>query len=88
MLFKIKFTAPQKDVLKKIIHSKIDVLTNEQVNEIVNRFQLTGGDIELIATKATMAEVLNNEIPSFEQILAFCNSERATNVVRPKVGFA
>lgn len=87
LLFKIKFDAPDKEVMKQIFKSKIGVLNDDQISELVNRVQLTGGLIDNVVSKITMIEVINNGTPTFEQILEFCQSERATNVVRPRVGF-
>lgn len=87
LLFKIKFDIPSKEVMKKIFKSKLSILEDNQIDELVDRFELNGGLIDNIASKITMNEIINNETPSFDQVLAFCQSETATNIIRPKVGF-
>ena len=59
-LFKIKFTPPTTDTLKKIISDKIPALSTLEVAELADKYKLTGGQLANVSRKLVFDEILYN----------------------------
>jgi SpoVK/Ycf46/Vps4 family AAA+-type ATPase len=58
-LFKIQFEVPTLDAKKKIWRSKLDWLDDDAVASVARDYDLSGGQIDNIARKIMMEEVIN-----------------------------
>jgi SpoVK/Ycf46/Vps4 family AAA+-type ATPase len=86
-LFKIEFHMPGPNVIQKIWMDKIPFLKAVEAQKLAERFELTGGNIENIARKVQMHQILHGQYPGFEQMLAFCGEEQMVKGGRKRVGF-
>jgi hypothetical protein len=86
-LFKIEFLKPEPMVLQKIWMDKIPVLKALEAKQLSERFDLSGGNIENIARKVQMHQILHGEYPSFDRLLAFCDEEQMVKSDRKQVGY-
>ena len=74
-LFKLKFEKPTPEAKQKIWLSKIDWLTETDALQLANEYSFSGGEIDNIARKATMEEVLSGNCPDISQLKLYCNAE-------------
>ena len=89
-LFKIKFEAPSTENASKIWQNKLPVLTKQQAQKIATTFKFSGGEIENIARKCLMQEVILGKKTDVNQILFFCENEKwntPINNLTSKIGF-
>jgi AAA+ superfamily predicted ATPase len=86
-LFKIEFHKPGPKVLQKIWIDKIPVLKAPEVKQLSERFDLSGGNIENIARKVQMHQILTGVYPCFDRMLAFCAEEQMVKSNRKRVGY-
>lgn len=73
--FKIHIGKPDMNAVKSILKSKIDFLTEAEVNKIAQQFSLTGGQIENISTKCIISKIITKSFPTVSEILDFCAEE-------------
>src|SRR5690606_10766788 len=85
-LYKINFEKPEIHAAAKIWKSKLPFLSEEESMKLASQFNFSGGEIENIARKILMDEVLNNISPNFPQTRKHCQSEKWTNE-NQKIGF-
>jgi hypothetical protein len=74
-LYKIEFEKPNLDARKSIWTSLIPGLPDTEAYELAKRFDLSGGQIENIARKRTVENVISGEEPPLEKIISFCQEE-------------
>lgn len=87
-LFKIKFDAPSTENAAKIWKSKLPQISTKQAQFLANNFKFSGGEMENIARKCLMEEVILGNKGSFEKIITFCENERwDKNNSMTKIGF-
>lgn len=86
-LYKVKFNPPSQDNKALIWKNKITFLNETQTQELASRYSFSGGQIENIARKIQLYEIIESQTPSFEQIQEFCNQESWETSERKKVGF-
>lgn len=86
-LFKLNFSKPELEVSTKIWQSKLANLTQEQCKMLANRFDFSGGQIDNISRKYSMAEIINAANPSIEEIITFCKEEVIAKVGGKRIGF-
>lgn len=86
-LFKIEFRKPGPEVLKKIWMDKITVLNASEAKQLSDRFDLSGGNIENIARKVQMHQILHGKYPGFARLLTFCDEEQMVKSDRKQVGY-
>lgn len=87
-LFKIKFEAPSTENAAKIWKSKLPKISKNEALYLAKNFSFSGGEMENIARKSIMEEVIfGNKVP-FEKIISFCENEKweKKNAI-PKIGF-
>jgi len=86
-LYKIEFEKPDLEIRKSIWRTLIPNLSKNEVDVLAEKFVFSGGQIENIAKRRTVAEVLNNKAPSLERLIDFCNEERSETAESVKIGF-
>ncbi|HOX78469.1 MAG TPA: ATP-binding protein [Bacteroidales bacterium] len=86
-LFKIAFQKPGPEVLQKIWMDKIHVMKAGEARKLSEKFELSGGNIENVARKVQMHQIINGEYPGFEKLLAFCNEEQLVRNGLRNIGF-
>ena len=87
-LFKVKFEKPTPEAKQKIWLSKLDWLTEADALQLANEYSFSGGEIDNIARKATMEEVLNGDKPGMHQLIGYCDAEKFTSRTgTKKLGF-
>ncbi|MCR5621335.1 MAG: ATP-binding protein, partial [Treponema sp.] len=86
-LFKIQFEVPTLDAKKKIWRSKLDWLDDDAVASVANDYDLSGGQIDNIARKIMMDEVITGSRPDIAELHAMCRSERIESSGGRRIGF-
>jgi DNA replication protein DnaC len=86
-LFKIEFHKPGQKVLQKIWMDKIPALKALEAKKLSESFNLSGGNIENIARKVQMHQILHGVYPCFDRILAYCDEELLVKSNRKQVGY-
>ena len=86
-LFKIKFDSPDLEIKKKIWKSKLCWLGTQSVEHLAQTYALSGGEIENVARKATMNEVLTGNRSSVLEIERWCQKEKIEHDKRKQIGF-
>lgn len=86
ILFKMKFENPTKDVKKKIWKSKIESLSDTDL-EALSDFDFSGGQIENIRRKITIDEILYGSKPSLDTLVDFCKKEKLHEDKECHIGF-
>ena len=86
-LFKIQFEKPGREVKAHIWKSMIDGLDDKDSMELADLYDMSGGEIENIARKATMEYVLTGKEPDADMVKAFAKNEKLTKNHRAVVGF-
>jgi DNA-binding MarR family transcriptional regulator len=75
-LYKLKFETPEADVLAAMWKSKIPHLKPEQCAYLGKHFSLSGGQIENVARKIILNELLHGIRTSFDEVIILCQEER------------
>ena len=90
-LYKIKFERPGVEARGHIWHTMIPELTNEEVEKLASRYEFSGGQIENVARKFSINNILygDNEGSRMESIFGFCDKEliQDSNAQVRRVGF-
>jgi len=86
-LHKILFEEPSVKTRSKIWKNKIDKITMKQAGELAEEYQFSGGNIDNIARKIAMKEVISGKHTPFEKIIGYCNTELLLKPDRCKIGF-
>lgn len=87
-LFKIKFDTPSPENAAKIWKSKLPMISNKQAFILASSFKFSGGEMENIARKCIMEEVILGTKVSFENVISFCENEKwDKNTASSKIGF-
>ncbi|MBP5386586.1 MAG: AAA family ATPase [Prevotella sp.] len=86
-IFKVKFEKPGTEVKTHIWQTLVDWLDEEDAGTLAKEFDVTGGEIENIARKATMQFVLTGKEADIEMIRKFTKQEKLESSRRPVTGF-
>ncbi|OYU82517.1 MAG: hypothetical protein CFE24_15220 [Flavobacterium sp. BFFFF2] len=87
-LFKIKFDRPNPEHAAKIWKSKLPMISNKQAVILASSFIFSGGEMENIARKCIMEDVILGTKVSFEKVVSFCENEKwDKNTGSTKIGF-
>jgi hypothetical protein len=54
---------------------KLPMLTDNEITALSNTFKLSGGQIQNVTKKITLAQILTGITPDFQEIKEFCESE-------------
>jgi SpoVK/Ycf46/Vps4 family AAA+-type ATPase len=74
-LYKIDFENPTLEARVAIWQSLIPDLTKNDAQELASKFEFSGGQIENIARRRTIAKLLYGENPALETMLQYCKEE-------------
>ena len=85
-LFKVRFDAPTLESKCCIWMDKLPSLSKADATVLAGRFAFSGGEIDNIARKATMDELISGTTPTLETIIKLCTKEKLGNE-RQQIGF-
>lgn len=74
-LYKIRFSRPTAKTRSAIWKDKIPSLTRKEALELSAKYEISGGNIDNVARKYMMAQVLSGKEPTIEQIESWCIEE-------------
>lgn len=75
-LFKIKFDAPTTENAAHIWKSKLPAISTNEAKYLAQNFSFSGGEMENIARKCIMEEVISSKKSTFEDVIRFCENEK------------
>lgn len=88
-LYKIEFEKPGMGARRSIWQSMLSGLCDKEAQELASRYDFSGGQIENIARKRTIEQVISGEEPSFNTLLSFCQDELMVKTnATGKIGFS
>ena len=85
--FKVKFEKPGTEVKAHIWQSMLENLDEKEAMSLAHEFDVTGGEIENIARKATMEYILTGKESDIDTIRKFTKQEKLESNRRSVVGF-
>lgn len=85
-LLKVRFDKPSYETKRSIWSSKIQGLDQCSCESLASSYDFSGGEIDNIARKATMEEVLLGEKPTLQRLRDLCERERISKC-KNKIGF-
>ena len=87
-LYKIEFEKPSLEAKQSIWRSMLPTLSEADAMMLAMKYDFSGGQIENIARKQTVEEILTGNEFDINRIMEFCNAERLGNSsVRSRIGF-
>ena len=86
-LFKIKFVNPGLEIKKKIWKDKLRWLKAPAAEHLASSYSLSGAEIENVARKATMDEVLTGKRSSLKELETYCQNEKLSQSREKRIGF-
>lgn len=86
-LFKVKLDKPSVENKMKIWNNKVEGLEEPQYRKLAEQFDFSGGEIENVARKIIMQDVLYGKLPEFDRILEFCKAEKLSSAKNTIIGF-
>ena len=86
-LYKIKFEKPNAKARASIWREMIPSLSNEELDTLSSRYDFSGGQIENIARRYTINNVLYGDASTHENLIGFCNDEHLESDRRGRIGF-
>ena len=85
-LFKVQFEQPSLENSAKIWREKLSFLSEDESKKLAENFDFSGGEMENIARKAIMEELLH-EKPNFKHIENWCKNEKWSVEKKGRIGF-
>jgi hypothetical protein len=85
-LYKIEFEKPDAEAKRAIWQSILPSLDERDTAVLSGRFDLSGGQIENVARKVTVAGLLHGNEPSLEELVSYCEEESLAKP-RTQIGF-
>lgn len=86
-LFKIEMKKPDHDACARIWKLKLPFLSMQQCDLLAAQYRFSGGQIENIARKQTIHEVIYNMLPDFNQIETYCRDEMLEKSGSVRIGY-
>jgi len=87
-LFKIRFNSPEEYCAAKIWRLKFPSITEDESIKLATAFNFSGGEMENIARKCLMDELLAGTKPTFNHIYQLCKNEKWSNSSgKTQIGF-
>ena len=87
-LFKVKFEQPSEENSAKIWKVKLPILSSKESQILAEKFQFSGGEMENIARKCAMQEILHGDVLKFKDIEDLCKNEKwSEKTDGKKIGF-
>ena len=87
-IFKVKFEKPGLEVRAHIWQALVDWLDEKDAHTLAKEFDVTGGEIENIARKATMQFVLTGMEADIDMIRKFTKQEKLESNRKSVAGFS
>jgi len=89
ILYKIYFEKPDTQTKSLIWKDKIPMLSEEECNKLAEKYDLSGGQIQNVATKFIMKQILTGNTPGINEIEVYCQEEFLyKKTERRKIGFS
>jgi len=85
-IYKIEFQKPEINIRRLIWGSLIPDLKEEEISELTESFNFSGGQIENIARKREIVGILNGKAPELGELVSFCEEETVLKN-DPVIGF-
>lgn len=87
-LFKVKYESPCQENAAQIWKSKLPNLSSKQTHFLTENFKFSGSEMENIARKCLMDEVILGTKVSFDNVISICQNEKWNqDAQRNKIGF-
>ena len=86
-LFKVKFEQPSTENSAKIWQEKLPILAKKESQILAEKFRFSGGEMENIARKCAMQEIMQGDILNFTDIEGLCKNEKWNGEEKRKIGF-
>ena len=86
-LFKVKFDNPSMVNSAKIWRNKLPNLSVKEALQLALQFSYSGGEMENIARKSLMDEIVFGTKPTFARIRSFCENEKWSGKSKNTIGF-
>lgn len=87
-LFKIEFALPDAETREKIWAQKIPWLSPETRKQLAAKYELSGGQIDNVASLCLVDRILDGRNPTEDEIILYCQEQFPTmGSSRTKIGF-
>lgn len=87
-LYKVRFEKPSIEVKRQIWKSMMPDITDANAAYLADKFELSGGQIENVARKKTIQNILSGTEPAIEDLIKYCCEEEiSANKERRRIGF-
>ena len=86
-LFKLKFELPSEEAKKQIWKSKLNWLDDDNSATLAKNYQFSGGEIDNIARKAIINEVITGKRSTPDELVLYCDEERLMSKRAMKLGY-
>ena len=87
-LYKVRFEKPSIEVKSQIWKSMMPDITDANAAYLADKFELSGGQIENVARKKTIQNILSGTEPAIEDLIKYCCEEEiGANKERRRIGF-
>ena len=87
-LYKVRFEKPSIEVKRQIWKSMMPDITDANAAYLADKFELSGGQIEYVARKKTIQNILSGTEPAIEDLIKYCCEEEiSANKERRRIGF-
>lgn len=87
-LYKVRFEKPSIEVKRQIWKSMMPDITDANAAYLADKFELSGGQIENVARKKTIQNILSGTESAIEDLIKYCCEEEiGANKERRRIGF-
>lgn len=86
-LFKVKFEQPSIENSAKIWKENLPILSKKESQILSEKFKFSGGEMENIARKCAMHEILHGGVLQFQDLEDLCKNEKWSGAEKRKIGF-
>ncbi len=86
-LFKIRYDKPSVEAKKNIWMDKLPILSEEDAQTLATNYEFSGGQIDNVARKALMQEVIKGDKPTLSQLSKMCGEENISKSSGKRIGF-
>jgi SpoVK/Ycf46/Vps4 family AAA+-type ATPase len=87
ILYKIEFEKPSLDARKAIWQTMIPDLSFQDIEALSAQFDFSGGQIENIVRRRTVASILYGSSPPLEKLIEYCKEEIPEDAKTSRIGF-
>ena len=84
-LYRIDFNKPSVEIRKEIWKTLMPEIPEELCQELSEKYELTGGQIENIARKVEINMILNNDVLQMATLLQYCKEESQSSIETSRV---